>query len=65
MHLTQNEILILIESLETSNACLWEAWAFLPKEWSNPLMDTLFEKSINNNDSMIERFKAAMGAAAE
>lgn len=65
MHLTENETLTLIESLETTNACLWETWAYLPKEWENPLLTAMFERSINNNDSMVERLKAAMGIAAE
>ena len=65
MQLTDNETKTFIEAFETSNACLWETWAYLPKEWSNPLLDTLFERSINNNDAHIDRLKAAMKNAAK
>lgn len=57
MNLTKNEIMTMIEAFETSNACLYETWAYLPKEWSNPLMDTMFERTINNTDAMLDRLK--------
>lgn len=65
MHLTNNEILTLIESLEMTNACLWETWAHLPDDWGNPLLETMFERSIGNNDAMVLRLKTAMGVDAE